>query len=117
MTRNEFIRRFPNASESSIRANCSDSSPSGSESESSAGDESVAEAPGENPCPTKCVVRITSCRIKLIDGDNLHAKAFVDALETAGAIFKDSPEYCEVKVGQLKVDYSWQEQTVIEIIW
>jgi len=117
MTRNEFIRRFPNASESAIAANCSYSPSSGAELKSSPGDESVAEASGENPCATKCLVRITSFRLKLIDGDNLHAKAFVDSLETAGAIFKDSPEYCEVKVDQLKVDYPWQEKTVIEIIW
>jgi len=117
MTRNEFIRRFPNASESTIRANSSDSPPSGAEPQSSAGDESVAEASGENPCPTKCLVRVTSCRLKLIDGDNLHAKAFVDALKTAGAIFDDSPKWCEVKVDQIKVDYPWQEKTFIEIIW
>ncbi len=91
--------------------------PPGTISQRNSGNEPVAEAQGENPDAAKCIVRITSFRSKLIDGDNLHGKAFVDALQTAGAIYKDSPEWCKVKVEQIKVDYPWQQRTIVEITY
>ena len=117
MTRNEFIRRFPNASESTIAANCSDGLASSAVSERSSGDESVGAPSGPSAHPTKSFVRVTSYRVRLLDKRNLHEKAFVDALQKCGAIVDDSPKWCEVEVEQVKVDYDWQQKTVIEIIW
>ena len=110
----ELQKRFP-LSASTLAKNCYDRVAPGPVGERSVGNEPVAEIAGENPCPTKCVVRITSFRSRLIDGDNLHGKAFVDALQTAGAIYKDSPEWCKVEVKQVQVENPWQQRTVIEI--
>jgi len=115
MTTDEFRRRFPNASASTIAKNCPDGVVSSAVSQRSPGDEPVAEAPAENLNPTKRFVRVTSYRIRLLDERNLHEKAFIDALQTSGAIFDDSPTWCKVDVIQVKVEHPWEQRTLIEI--
>jgi len=114
MTREEFIKQWPQASESTIAANCSDGVASSSIAKRGPSNESVAATPGENPRPAKCIVRITSCRSRLIDERNLHDKAFVDALKMSGAIFDDSPKWCKVEVSQIAVA-AGLDRTIIEI--
>lgn len=75
----------------------------------------TAQAPQKGAA--RVLVRIVSCRVKLLDVDNLYggAKPYVDALRYCGAIRDDSPGAIELRVEQEKVPSYHLEQTVIEL--
>lgn len=81
----------------------------------------VCDAPDEAPpgapqdAPRR-VVRVTSCRRRLIDPDNLCAKYFVDALKYAGAILDDREQDITLEVRQHRVHRKEDERTIIEVI-
>ena len=115
MTEREFRRRFPNASQATVHANCPDYRPTSAELEQGAGHESVGSAPAKEADPTIRSVRVTSRRIRLLDTDNLAIKYHIDALCYEGVLKGDSPKHITLEVRQEKVRTAAEECTVIEI--
>lgn len=94
--------------------------PSRPEHKQDSGNEPVAKDERENTDSICRPVRITirSFRTRLIDGDNLWGKYFVDAIvREAGATVDDSPRWCEVKTEQHLIYQASRERTEIEIEW
>lgn len=83
--------------------------------ERNTGHEPVAESAGKNNDPKRYRVCITSYRCRLLDERNLYDKYFVDALQYAGAIYSDAPQWCKVEVRQYQVGNPGFERTEIEI--
>lgn len=71
----------------------------------------------ETKCATRPIVRITSCRIRLLDKDNLYrgCKSLLDALRYTGAIPGDSEMEIDYQARQIKVAHRREEKTVIEL--
>jgi hypothetical protein len=78
-------------------------------------DESVGTDEGKASHSNRCIVRITSFRVRLTDPDNLCPKYFIDSLRYAGAIPDDREEDIELTTSQEKVKSYGEEKTVIEI--
>lgn len=113
MTPDEFKRLFPQASADTIFKNCGVSP--GPDSKQGADHVGVAKASGKNPDPVRRLVRITTCRRRLLDDDNPFPKYFVDALRYAGILFDDSPAWAQIEVVQ-KLVRGWDaERTEIEV--
>lgn len=120
MTENEIRRRFPNASQATIRRNKTGSSASSPKPEQVVRHEPVAKKAGEAshtksiPCR---VVRITSYRRRLLDFDNLAGgcKYFLDCCKYAQLIPDDRPQDITLKVNQVKVKTEAEERTEITI--
>ena len=116
MTREELLARYPNASASFIRANAGpDRVAPAPVGKPSVGDEPVAEGPGGCAYQGRCFISITSFRRRLCDERNLYDKHFVDALKQAGAFVDDSPKYVKVEVVQEKVQFAYEERTLISM--
>lgn len=115
MTRQELNRRYPECSEDFLKLNSSDSVPPPAKPESDSQHEPVAKEAGAGPNVGFRFVLVTSFRLRLIDADNLFAKYIVDCCVKAGLLRDDSPHWCKVQVGQIKVDNPAEERTVIEI--
>lgn len=115
MTRNEFLRRFPRASESAIRQNCSDGLPHDAERKSDSRNEPMGPPAREGKDAAKCAVRVTSFRTRCADERNLWDKYFIDALVKAGILFDDSPQWCRVEVTQELVPTNSECRTEIVI--
>ena len=117
MTEREFRRRFPNASDATVKAN-------------------VGLCPAEprqhrRPCPLdsltpgkekgtrRVVVRFTCYRTRLLDWDNLpgSCKTLCDGLRYAHLIVDDSPAHIDASVEQIKVTRRDQEKTEIQILY
>jgi len=114
MNREEILKRYPNASESFIRANLgSDRVAPSPVAQPSRENDPVAADEGEVAYQSRCLVRITSFRRCLCDERNLYDKHFVDALKEAGAFIDDSPRYVQVTVDQKQVEFPHEERTVI----
>lgn len=116
MTREEIINRYPNASESFIRANLSD------------GDSGAVAKLESNPCNAPLAkkevqgrdkarfrVCIGSRRKRLIDQDNLCEKYIVDLIRYGGVIPDDAPDKCEIEVSQTKCKKGEPEEITIEV--
>ena len=116
MTREEIKSRYPNASESFIRANVS-----------VAGAGAVAKLE-RNPCNgalatekiqrqsgQRFLVRVTSFRRRLLDEDNLCEKYHTDLCRYAGVIPNDAPGDVEIKVSQQKAEKGETEETLVEV--
>jgi hypothetical protein len=114
MTREEFLKLWPNATESTIRRNLDlGCLAPGTVAEQSSQANPVAADEGKVAYEGRCLVGITSFRRRLCDERNLYDKHFVDALTEAGAFADDSPEFVQVIVGQVKVEHAHEERTVI----
>jgi hypothetical protein len=121
MTRRELKELFPNASESFLRRTAdehrADPSPDGvpptAVVESGGENDPVGTDAGEVAYQGRCLVSITSFRLRLCDERNLYDKHFVDALKEAGAFVDDSPKYVQVEVGQVQVKSPHEERTLI----
>lgn len=77
-------------------------------------DESLAEGKREAPRAPRIVVRIKSCRTRLLDPDNLCAKSIVDGLRYSGLIPGDRAQDIELAVCQEKCSKK-DERTEITI--
>lgn len=75
----------------------------------------LEKSEAEKGHPTKCVVRITSYRVRLADVDALCGKWHLDALRYAGAIEDDTEEKLVYQISQKKVSKKSEEKTLIEI--
>lgn len=80
------------------------------------GNESVEKDESPARSSARTIVRIKSCRVRLLDKDNLYggAKPYVDALRYAGAIQNDSPDAIDLEITQEKVTQE-KVKTIIEI--
>ena len=111
MNEHELKRRFPNASPAFLAANC--------------GTPAVVErAPEPRPLAAsedaraiagRVLIRITSRRRRLIDPDNVSAKAVIDCLRYAGILADDTAEHVSLETRQEKVGKGEREETLIEI--
>ncbi len=113
MTTHELKRLFPNASTSTITANCG--VVQDAERQRGAGDEPVGEDASESGHQGRCLVRVTSYRCRLCDQRNLFDKHFVDALVEAGVLRGDSEADIDIEVVQQRVEHAWDERTEIDI--
>lgn len=77
--------------------------------------EPVAAKEGEGSDDCFRFVLVTSHRVRLVDERNLYDKYFIDCLVRAGLLYDDSPRFCKIQVGQIKVEDPAAERTTIEI--
>jgi len=116
VTRQQITERYPNASESFIRANLSpDNSRATPKLESNSRHEPLAEEKAEGRNRQRVLVRVTSIRSRLLDEDNLCEKYHVDLLRYAGVISGDSAAEVKIETGQRKVQKGEVERIVIEV--
>ena len=116
MTANELKRRYPNASESFIRANLSpDDTGTVAFVESNLGHAPLEKEKIQRPTGERFLIRVTSIRKRLIDESNLCYKFHEDLCRYAGALPDDSPEICHSEVRQRKARKGEPEQTEILI--
>lgn len=115
MTRNELSRRYPNASESFLKQNSSDGVAPNAVAKPDPQYEPVAEKAGTGSDDCFRFVLVTSHRVRLVDERNLYDKYFIDCLVRAGLLHDDSPRFCKIQVGQIKVEDPAAERTTIEI--
>lgn len=116
MTRNELLRRFPNASENFIAANLAlGGAPSSAKPKSIVRHESLGAAPRKEAHRQRFSVRITSYRRRLADPDNLCGKFFVDQCRYLGLIPDDTAAVLDYSIRQEKVSRFIDERTEIEI--
>jgi len=87
----------------------------GAEPEQDPGGEALGPDEREEINKVRRIVRITSYRRRLIDGDNLFTKHFTDSIATSGLIVADSVEWARVENHQVKVHNAWEVRTEIEI--
>ena len=78
--------------------------------------EPLATAQAETGDTSRCLVRVTSYRTRLLDEDNLVAKYHVDALRYAGVLASDAPQHTHIECRQVKVSKGQPEGTLIEVI-
>lgn len=81
--------------------------------------ESMAENEGAHNDAVRraVVIKITSFRLRLVDGDNLFAKYFTDALISAGITIDDSAQWCKVETYQEQIEGKEFERTEIELLY
>ncbi len=115
MTAHELKRRYPNASESFIRANCDKGDAQSPELELPIYREPVGQKKGEAGDSGRVCVRVESVRTRLIDPDNLCPKYFVDCLRYAEIIQDDRPEDIELICTQRKIRPGEEAHTMITI--
>lgn len=117
MTRNELLRRYPNASESFIRANCDRSEGLfASDQQCSKGSplDSVAQREDKGSNRLKIVFRIFA--VRPADWDNWHVKEIQDMLVHAGFLVGDDWNLLSGEVISEKVSKKSEEKTEITII-
>lgn len=116
MTRNEIKRRWPNASAAFLARNASDQLPDPKRQRDLRPPAKVPPAgKKESPSRPKIRVRITSCRRRFVDPDNLFVKYLVDALRYEGLIPNDSSADIILELHQQKVFLIDGEMTVVEL--
>lgn len=116
MTRNELLRRFPNASENFIAANLAlGSAPSSAKPQRTIRHEPLAKAPRAQENPTRCSVCIVSYRRRLLDPDKLIGTYFVDSIRFGGLISGDTAALLDYSIRQEKVASESLERTEIHI--
>jgi len=106
--------RFP-ISESTARLNSPDGVASRAEPEPPVSHEPVAAQKRKGAYAERCLVRVTSFRLRLADERNLAEKYFVDSLVYAGILHSDSPKHAKVEVTQIQVSDPATERTEIVI--
>lgn len=121
MTKNELLRRFPNASTSTIRANCEagpqrlqDTKPQPNPQQPL-----VSTLQGSQASKGRIGICFTSHRVRLLDRDNLYGggKCLLDRCVEAGLLPGDTEAQAEVEWRQVKVRTKKDEMTVIEITY
>lgn len=119
MNRNEFIRRFPNASASTIAANCPDAGLSGAESERHQAPALEPAIPRETQSVGRTRVCFTGYRLRLLDPDNFagSVKDLLDGLRHAGLLDDDTSDKIILQTEQVRVNHKSEEKTVIEILY
>lgn len=116
MTRDEILKRWPNASESFIARNLD----AGSERTAAVPQPPVRHEPLGSPQAQAAYsgrigVRIVSRRCRLLDPDNPCPKFHIDALRYLGLIRDDRPQDIALTVEQEKVGTKAEECTIIEL--
>lgn len=116
MNENYFRRLFPNASRSTIEANCGVCDPKPEQNQAPALDKTVQ---GEIQSVERPIVRFNLCRTRLLDKDNADAsvKDLLDGLQRACLIADDNTQAINLQVEQTKVETRREERTEIEIIY
>lgn len=113
MTRDEILKRFPNASESFIRQNSGQAqSP---EPEYPVLNEPLATTPREEGNPSSFRVSVRSFRKRLIDPDNLAPKFFIDCCRYSGLIPNDTAQDISLEVSQEKSEDERTEITITKL--
>jgi len=119
MTQNEILRRFPNASRSTLVRNQAGGDGAVAQPEQAVHHEPVGSASAQEKdsgqCPSRFRLQVVSFRTRLLDLDNLCAKFHVDALRYLGIIPDDSPAHIDLLVSQEKVSHTNQCRTEITI--
>ncbi len=115
MRRDEILKLWPNASESTIRANLS----AGDSGQVAKLESNTCDAPLEakevqRPVGKRVLVRVTSFRKCLLDEDNLCEKYHVDLCRYAGIIADDTAAKVKIEVCQFKAGKN-PETTVVEV--
>jgi hypothetical protein len=119
VTRDELLKRFPNASPAFLRNNASDcpvvrQSPAPVvERDLWNGPLAAGKAQGNDS--GKFLVRVTSFRRRLLDEDNLCEKYVVDCCRYAGLIPGDAPGTTKIETSQQKVSSKEEERTEVTI--
>lgn len=117
MNERHFRRLFPNASESTVKANCEIRAAEPSQRVKAhsldAPDEGAAQS---NQRP---VVRFTRCAPRPLDRDNLHSsiKGLLDGLRYAHLIKDDREKDIDLQVTQRKTQPNEEPHTLIEIFY
>jgi hypothetical protein len=116
MTRNEIKRRWPNASAAFLARNAADPLPDPQLQRDLRPPAKIQNAgKKESPSRPKIRVRITSCRSRFVDPDNLFVKYLVDALRYEGLIPNDSSSDIILELHQQKVFLVDAEMTIVEL--
>jgi len=116
MTREQILRIWPNASESTIAANLGGSAPS-PKSQQVVRHDTLATPQREESHAGRIRVSISSYRRRFLDPDNLQGgcKYFVDCCRYAGLIPDDRPQDIILEVSQHKVKSKAEERTEITV--
>lgn len=120
MTRDELLKRYPNASQSFIDRNCDEANIASRKSESADPEPSFCAPPLETGKVEEGNSRlrhvsIVSYRQRLCDPDGLCGKYHLDALRYAGVISDDSAKHITYSISQEKVFRKEDECTLISI--
>ncbi len=83
--------------------------------ESNPGDAPLGQKEIQGRTIQKFLVRITSCRRRLLDEDNLCEKYHVDLCRYAGVMPDDAPGEVKIEVCQKKTEKEETEKTIIEV--
>lgn len=117
MNERHFRRLFPNASESTVKANCEVcSAKQGERVKAHSLDTSNEGAAQSNQ---RLVVRFTRCAPRPLDRDNLHSsiKDLLDGLRYAHLIKGDREKDIDLEVTQRKTQPNEEPHTLIEIFY
>ena len=118
MTRDEIRRLFPNASQSTFRANDQADCPrQNTVLEPNFRVESLASHPPQKGAAGRILIRMVSVRQRLCDPDNLSCKYLLDSLRYVGLIPGDEPEKIKLEVDQRRTEKGESEHTTIEITY
>lgn len=123
MTRDEIIRKFPNASEAFIIANVSKPLAklnakgvrAAAKLERSSVSKPLEKNQNEETSSGRIHCRFTSVRKRLCDPDNVAVKWLLDCLRYCGAIPGDEPEKITLEIRQRKTAKDETEHTMIEL--
>lgn len=117
MTRNEIIRRWPRATESTIRANLSAGDPIPHPEQRQRTEALAGRNAGETSRPGLRHCRFTLCRKQLLDVDAKYAstKDLLDCLAIAGIIRGDKEGEITLEINQRKIVKGESEGTIIEV--
>lgn len=115
MRRDEFLARFPAASESTIRKNCPDDSGKVAVVERGFKHGREGQDSTQTQTARRTLVRIISVRKRLLDEDGICEKFLVDGLRYAGLLDQDSPDKTHIETHQRKCRDDESEHTEITI--
>lgn len=115
MTRDQLLIKFPNASESFVRANCSEDTRTPAVVESDPRIGTLGTSKTEKADHGRFRVRVESVRKRLLDVDNLCEKYAIDCCRYSGLLPSDDPGTTEIQTTQRKAHKGEPEHTVITI--
>lgn len=116
MNEQQLRIRFPNASDSFIRANSDSGHPrSSAKLEPDTWDGALGQAQIQDRPSGHFFIRVTSFRKRLLDYDNLCEKYHIDCCRYAGVIPSDDPTQTQIEVCQVKTRKGEAEFTRVEV--
>src|SRR4030095_3437658 len=120
MTRNEILRRFPNATESFIRANSTPEPVAGlpvPKPKCRLQKDALVEGGGKEKSQGSPRLRlvITTARVSPVDPDNVVAKFLIDALRYEHLIKDDTLKDIILEIRQVQVPAKENEGTLVEL--